>query len=80
MSDEPNAVAAPIEAPLPTFADKVNALIDEAIAKGERPLPILASILAHRSMGLYDQGRAFLADVFDKGLSRLEGNAKTGKK
>ena len=84
MADEPKDAAAPVDAtssPPPTFADRVNALIDEAIAKGERPLPILASILARRGMGLVDQGRAVLGDMFEQGLARLEGSsARTGKK
>lgn len=66
---------------MPTFADRVNALIDEAIAKGERPLPVLATILVERGGKLIDQGRALLADAADHWLERLEGsNVKKGKK
>ena len=84
MTNEEHLKAQPNPAPRMTmkaFADRVNALIDEAMAEGLRPLPVLASILAKRGVGLIDQGRALLADVADGWLSRIEGgNAKAEKK
>ena len=85
MENEESLKAQPV-APAPrmttqSFADRVNVLIDEAMAEGLRPLPVLASILAKRGVGLIDQGRALLADVADSWLERLEGSrAKTEKK
>ena len=63
------------------FADKVSHLIDEATAAGLRPLPVLATLLAKRGMGLFDQARAGAADVADRFLASLEGaRAKAEKK
>lgn len=88
MTSEQAAVAMPPEqqAPAPltnqTCADEVNQLIDKYTAAGLRPLPVLATILAKRGMGLFDQARASAAEVADRFLASLEGGvrAKAEKK
>jgi len=63
------------------FSDKVNLLIDEAAAAGLRPLPVLATILAKRGMGLFDQVREGVTAATDRFLATLESvHAKAEKK
>lgn len=77
----PKAKAKAPRLTLQVFADRVNQLIDEAIAEDLRPLPVLATILAKRGMGLFDQTRASVAEAIERSLDYLErGHAKAEKK
>lgn len=62
--------------PVQEFSDRINQLIDDATAEGLRPLPVVATILAKRGMGLIDQARARAADVAERFLTSLEGSSR----
>ena len=80
---EPEAeISAPVPLTLQVWADKQNALIDEAIAADLNWGPALAAVVAKRGKGLLDQARVGIVAWIDHTLERLEGggNAKVAQK